>query len=83
MRANWRANGLLRLSSARSRHCITRCSRAAWCATTMKSAASATTMMADVLPLSSRVQNDLSGYYSRNQTIHDKINDVARNSALR
>jgi DNA-binding GntR family transcriptional regulator len=30
-----------------------------------------------------RAQNDLSGYYSRNQAIHDKINEAARNSALR
>jgi DNA-binding GntR family transcriptional regulator len=30
-----------------------------------------------------RAQNDLSGYYSRNQAIHDKINDAARNTALR
>ncbi len=33
--------------------------------------------------LACREQNDLSGYYSRNQAIHDKINDAARNSALR
>jgi DNA-binding GntR family transcriptional regulator len=33
--------------------------------------------------LACRAQNDLSGYYSRNQTIHDKINEAARNSALR
>jgi DNA-binding GntR family transcriptional regulator len=30
-----------------------------------------------------REQNDLSGYYTRNQAIHDKINDAARNTALR
>jgi DNA-binding GntR family transcriptional regulator len=30
-----------------------------------------------------RTQNDLSGYYSRNQAIHDKINEAARNSVLR
>ncbi len=33
--------------------------------------------------LACRAQNDLSGYYSRNQMIHDKINEAARNSALR
>ncbi|CAB3748827.1 GntR family transcriptional regulator [Paraburkholderia humisilvae] len=33
--------------------------------------------------LACRAQNDLSGYYSRNQKIHDKINEAARNSALR
>jgi DNA-binding GntR family transcriptional regulator len=33
--------------------------------------------------LACREQNDLSGYYARNQAIHDKINDAARNSALR
>jgi DNA-binding GntR family transcriptional regulator len=33
--------------------------------------------------LACREQNDLSGYYSRNQAIHNKINDAARNSALR
>ena len=33
--------------------------------------------------LACREQNDLSGYYSRNQAIHAKINDAARNSALR
>lgn len=30
-----------------------------------------------------RSQDDLAGYYSRNQAIHDRINDAARNSALR
>jgi DNA-binding GntR family transcriptional regulator len=30
-----------------------------------------------------RAQNDLAGYYSRNQAIHDRINEAARNSALR
>jgi DNA-binding GntR family transcriptional regulator len=30
-----------------------------------------------------RAQNDLSGYYSRNQAIHDRINEAARNTALR
>ena len=30
-----------------------------------------------------RTQNDLPGYYSRNQTIHNKINEAARNSVLR
>ncbi|WP_454753660.1 GntR family transcriptional regulator [Cupriavidus necator] len=30
-----------------------------------------------------RAQNDLPGYYSRNQQIHDRINEAARNSALR
>lgn len=30
-----------------------------------------------------RAQNDLPGYYSRNQTIHNKINEAARNSVLR
>lgn len=30
-----------------------------------------------------RTQNDLPGYYSRNQTIHNKINAAARNSVLR
>lgn len=30
-----------------------------------------------------RAQNDLPGYYSRNQEIHDRINEAARNSALR
>jgi DNA-binding GntR family transcriptional regulator len=29
-----------------------------------------------------RAQNDLAGYYSRNQAIHDRINAAARNSAL-
>src|SRR6201991_466156 len=33
--------------------------------------------------LACRAQNDLSGYYSRNQAIHDKINEAARNGALR
>ena len=33
--------------------------------------------------LACRAQNDLPGYYSRNQAIHDKINEAARNSALR
>jgi DNA-binding GntR family transcriptional regulator len=33
--------------------------------------------------LACRAQNDLAGYYSRNQTIHDKINEAARNSVLR
>lgn len=33
--------------------------------------------------LACRVQNDLPGYYSRNQEIHNRINDAARNSALR
>jgi DNA-binding GntR family transcriptional regulator len=33
--------------------------------------------------LACRAQNDLSGYYSRNRAIHDKINEAARNSALR
>ncbi|MGO4810049.1 GntR family transcriptional regulator [Cupriavidus sp. 2MCAB6] len=30
-----------------------------------------------------RTRNDLAGYYARNQTIHDRINEAARNSALR
>ena len=30
-----------------------------------------------------RAQNDLAGYYSRNQAIHDRINEAARNPALR
>lgn len=30
-----------------------------------------------------RAQNDLPGYYSRNQTIHNKLNEAARNSVLR
>jgi DNA-binding GntR family transcriptional regulator len=30
-----------------------------------------------------RKKNDLPGYYSRNQTIHNKINEAARNSVLR
>ncbi|HZV66192.1 MAG TPA: GntR family transcriptional regulator [Telluria sp.] len=30
-----------------------------------------------------RTQNDLSGYYSRNQAIHNKINEAAGNSVLR
>ncbi|MCP3021761.1 GntR family transcriptional regulator [Cupriavidus basilensis] len=33
--------------------------------------------------LACRVQNDLPGYYSRNQEIHDRINEAARNTALR
>jgi DNA-binding GntR family transcriptional regulator len=33
--------------------------------------------------LACRTQNDLPGYYSRNQEIHDRINEAARNSALR
>jgi DNA-binding GntR family transcriptional regulator len=33
--------------------------------------------------LACRAQNDLPGYYSRNQEIHDRINEAARNSALR
>jgi DNA-binding GntR family transcriptional regulator len=33
--------------------------------------------------LACREQEDLSGYYHRNQQIHDKINQAARNSALR
>src|ERR1700761_1677081 len=33
--------------------------------------------------LACRMQNDLSGYYSRDHKIHDKINEAARNSALR
>ena len=33
--------------------------------------------------LSCKAQNDLPGYYSRNQAIHDKINTAARNSVLR
>jgi DNA-binding GntR family transcriptional regulator len=33
--------------------------------------------------LACRTQNDLAGYYSRNQAIHDRINEAARNSALR
>jgi len=33
--------------------------------------------------LACRSQNDLAGYYSRNQAIHDKINEAARNTALR
>jgi DNA-binding GntR family transcriptional regulator len=33
--------------------------------------------------LACRTQNDLPGYYSRNQTIHNKINEAARNSVLR
>lgn len=33
--------------------------------------------------LACRAENDLAGYYSRNQAIHDKINNAARNSALR
>ncbi len=33
--------------------------------------------------LACRAQNDLAGYYSRNQAIHDKINEAPRTSALR
>ncbi|PTB18088.1 GntR family transcriptional regulator [Trinickia symbiotica] len=33
--------------------------------------------------LACREQNDLSGYYARNQAIHDRINEAARNTALR
>jgi DNA-binding GntR family transcriptional regulator len=33
--------------------------------------------------LACRAQNDLAGYYSRNQAIHDRINEAARNPALR
>lgn len=33
--------------------------------------------------LACRAQNNLAGYYSRNQAIHDRINEAARNSALR
>jgi DNA-binding GntR family transcriptional regulator len=33
--------------------------------------------------LACRAQNDLAGYYTRNQAIHDRINEAARNSALR
>jgi DNA-binding GntR family transcriptional regulator len=33
--------------------------------------------------LACRAQNDLPGYYSRNQEIHDRINEAARNSVLR
>src|ERR1700744_1228719 len=33
--------------------------------------------------LACRAENDPPGYYSRNQAIHDKINEAARNSALR
>ncbi|QQE07543.1 GntR family transcriptional regulator [Cupriavidus sp. ISTL7] len=33
--------------------------------------------------LACRAQNDLSGYYSRNQEIHDRINAAARNGVLR
>ncbi|HSY26257.1 MAG TPA: GntR family transcriptional regulator [Burkholderiaceae bacterium] len=33
--------------------------------------------------LSCKTQNDLPGYYSRNQAIHDKINEAARNAVLR
>ncbi|SDC08593.1 GntR family transcriptional regulator [Paraburkholderia lycopersici] len=33
--------------------------------------------------LACREQNDLSGYYARNRTIHDLINMAARNAALR
>ncbi|WP_207005003.1 GntR family transcriptional regulator [Trinickia mobilis] len=33
--------------------------------------------------LACRAQNDLPGYYSRNQEIHDRINEAARNTVLR
>ncbi|WP_323123511.1 GntR family transcriptional regulator [Burkholderia alba] len=33
--------------------------------------------------LACRAQNDLAGYYRLNQQIHDKINEAARNTALR
>lgn len=33
--------------------------------------------------LAAKAQNDLPGYYSRNQSIHDQINAAARNSVLR
>jgi DNA-binding GntR family transcriptional regulator len=33
--------------------------------------------------LACRAQNDLSGYYVRNHAIHDRINEAARNTALR
>lgn len=33
--------------------------------------------------LKCRAEHDLPGYYSRNQTIHNKINEAARNSVLR
>lgn len=33
--------------------------------------------------LACRAQNDLPGYYSRNQEIHDRINEAARNQTLR
>lgn len=33
--------------------------------------------------LACHAQNDLPGYYSRNMQIHDRINEAARNSALR
>jgi DNA-binding GntR family transcriptional regulator len=33
--------------------------------------------------LACRAQLDLSGYYARNQLIHDRINEAARNTALR
>jgi DNA-binding GntR family transcriptional regulator len=33
--------------------------------------------------LACRTHNDLSGYYLRNQAIHDRINEAARNTALR
>ncbi|QCP51905.1 GntR family transcriptional regulator [Trinickia violacea] len=33
--------------------------------------------------LACRAQNDLTGYYSRNQEIHDRINEAARNTVLR
>ena len=32
--------------------------------------------------LACREQNDLSGYYSRNQAIHDKINDAAAKAGV-
>src|ERR1700738_2839865 len=33
--------------------------------------------------LACRTQNDLSGYYMRNHAIHNRINEAARNTALR
>ncbi|PUA19116.1 GntR family transcriptional regulator [Glaciimonas sp. PCH181] len=33
--------------------------------------------------LACKAQNDLPGYYTRNQEIHDKINEAARNTVLR
>lgn len=33
--------------------------------------------------LACHAQNDLSGYYARNRAIHDRINEAARNAALR